>query len=452
VRVPAAVLGLALAAAPAGSSAGQEPPPSPPPPLEAEPPPPPPAAASEFRWEGELKLAFRDSKDLQTPIFTPFPDRSGRLFQRTVDPGASFELTTVNVRGEGEITSGVHAKVEVHVLDLYNRNPTSSDDRILVREAWLRFGEGPDTSRPGGGKTYLLVGLAPRFTKQLVRRLDSYGMWGTVVGRFEQPQLQLGTKLGRHAYARASVGDGNPLFMRDTNALAGDNGTPDRSPASPNRIYETGLPILYDAKPADINLDGKIEWGAGLGARFEHGEGDALDVLAWRFQRSLADAAKIRGTKLLGDLDLLRGEGFPLAIHGRRKSEWGVNLVASKAGFRFFGQYVDQEIAGLGRRGFETELAWIHRLPGLLLIKESPLLPWIQPAIRVSYIDNRFAVPREFPSLSVGWDWTKYDFGLRVGIVRGVDVTIEYSRHDAFIPQRPTIHPDEWLATFRAGF
>jgi hypothetical protein len=441
---------LALASGVASTAAAQEPPPSPPP-LEAEAPPPV-AAGPGFTWEGELKVAFRDSKDLQTPIFTPFADRRGRLFQRTVDPGAAFELTTVNVRGEGEVTSGVQAKVEVHVLDLYNRNPTSSDDRILVREAWLRFGQGPEASRPGAGKAYLLVGLAPRFTKQLVRRLDSYGMWGTAVGRFEQPQLQAGARFGRHAYARASIGNGNPVFMRDTNALAGDNGTPDRSPGSPDRIYETGLPILYDAKPADINLDGKLEWGAGVGARFEREEGEALDVLLWRFQRPLAEAAKIRGTRLLGDLDLLRGEGFPLPISGRRKSEWGVNLVAAKAGFRLFGQYVDQEIAGLERRGFEAELGWIHRLPGLLLIKESPLLPWIQPAVRVSYIDNLFDVPRSFPSLSVGWDWTKYDLGLRVGIVRGVDVTVEYSRHNAFIPQRPTIHPDEWLATLRAAF
>jgi hypothetical protein len=450
VRTLAAALSAVLLRGLAAASAAQEPPPSPPP-LEAEPPPPV-AAAPEFRWEGELRLGLRASKDLQTPIFTPFPDRRGRLFQRTVDPGASLELVSVNVRGEGEITSGVRAKAEVHVLDLYNRNPTSSDDRILVREAWLRFGDGPEPSRPGGGRAYLLLGLAPRFTKQLVRRLDSYGMWGTAVGRFEQPQLQLGARLGRHAYARASVGNGNPVFMRDTNALAGDNGTPDRSPGSSDRIYETGLPILYDAKPADINLDGKFEWGAGVGARFEREESEAFDVLVWRFQRPLADAAKIRGTKLLGDLDLLRGEGFPLPIRGRRKSEWGVNLVASRGGVRLFGQYVDQEIAGLKRRGFETELAWIHRLPGLFLIKESPLLPWIQPAIRVSYIDNFFDVPREFPSLSVGWDWTKYDFGLRVGIVRGVDVTVEYSRHEAFVPQRPTIHPDEWLATVRAGF
>ncbi|HEY3120099.1 MAG TPA: hypothetical protein VGL15_05715 [Vicinamibacteria bacterium] len=447
------IVGPALVVSLAAAAGAQEPPPPPsPPPLEAPEPPPAVGSAPEFRWEGELKLGLRDSKDLQTPIFTPFPDRQGRLFQRTVDPGVSLELTTVNLRGEGEITSGVHAKVEVHVLDLYNRNPTSSDDRILVREAWLRFGDGPEPSRPGAGRTYVLVGLAPRFTKQLVRRLDSYGMLGTAVGRFEQPQVQLGARLGSHAYARASVGNGNPVFLRDTNALAGDNGTPDRSPGSPARVYETGLPILYDAKPADINLDGKFEWGAGVGTRFEREEGDAVDVLLWRFQRPMSEAAKIRGTRLLGDLDLLRGEGFPLPISGRSKSEWGLNLVASRAGFRLFGQYVDQDIAGLKRRGFETELAWIHRLPGLFLIKESPFLPWIQPAVRVSYIDNRFTVPRNFPSLSVGWDWTKYDFGLRVGLVRGVDLTVEYSRHNAFIPQRPTIHPDEWLATFRAGF
>ncbi len=442
-----ALLGLVLAGGPFVPAAAQEAPP-----IEAQEALPAPDAAS-FRWSGELKLNFRETKDLTTSIFTPFPGAAdrGRLVQRTADPGSSFELSTVNLRGEGEIVSGVSAKVEVHLLDLYNRNPTSSDDRIIVREAWLRIGDGPEPSRPGAGKGYVLLGLAPRFSKQLVRRLDSYGLMGTAVGRFEQPQLQVGAAFLRHGYFRASVGNGNPLFMHDTNALAGDNGTPDRVPGSPDRVYETGFPIFYDAKPADVNFPGRFEWGGAIGARFERGESAGVDVMLWRFRRSLADGARIRGTKLLGDLDLLRGEGFPLPFSGRRKAEWGVNLQGTAGKFRLFGQYLEQDLAGLGRYGYEVELAFIHRLPGLFLIKESPFLNWVQPTVRLSFVDNQFDGPREYPALSVLWDWTKWDLGVRAGLLRGLDLTVEYSRQDAILPRR-TIHPDEWLVTLRAGF
>ena len=32
--------------------------------------------------------------------------------------------------------------------------------------------------------------------------------------------------LGRHVYVKVSATQGNPVFIRDPNALAGDNGTP----------------------------------------------------------------------------------------------------------------------------------------------------------------------------------------------------------------------------------
>jgi len=57
----------------------------------------------------------------------------------------------------------------------------------------------------------------------------------------------------------------------------------------------------------------------------------------------------------------------------------------------------------------------------------------------------------QYPAPSVGWNWKKYDFGVRVGVVRGVDVTGEYSRHDVKT-ERPKLHSDELLVTFRAGF
>ncbi|HKC25498.1 MAG TPA: hypothetical protein VKF32_12190 [Thermoanaerobaculia bacterium] len=405
-----------------------------------------PAPRQRLRIDVEVRLGFRDSKDLSSPIFTPFPGvtRPGPLTQRTVDPGSSFELDTVNLRAEGELARGVFAKAEVHFLDLYNRNPTSSGDKVAVREAWVRFGD-PDA-------LYALVGQAPRFSKQTTRHLESYGMWGTAVGRFEQPQVQAGAALGPHIYLKAMLGNGNPLFLRDTNALAGDNGTPERVPGSPRRVFETGMPIFYDTKPSDVSFAERLEWGAGAGARFGRDDGPSLDVLAWWFSRRLADSAHISGSELPGELELLKGEGFPLPFHGRNRREWGVNVVGRLAGFRLFAQYVDQDLAGLGRNGYEVELAWIQPLGGVFALGDMPFLTWVQPVVRVSRIHNLFEGTFRFPSLSALWEyWTKYDLGVRIGLVRGVDLTIEFSRHDAVTPVS-TLHPDELLAVLRFRF
>ena len=436
---------LALAATRTASAQGTAAPePSPTPQEESRP----------FRLGGELKVSFRNSKDVSSPVYFPFPPaliprgQTG-VFMRTVDPGSSLEVPNAAFRGEGEITSGVTAKVEVHFLDLYNRNPTSSDDRVLLREAWVRFGRAPEGFRSGGTSLYVLVGLAPRFSKQLQRRMESYGLWGTAVGRFEQPQVQLGGTLGR-LYWRAMVGNGNPVFFRDPNALAGDNGTPERAPGNVNPIYQSGFPILYDAKPTDVTVHGDLEWGGGLGYR-AGSDRAGLDVLGWAFGRRLQDTVSLRGTFYGGDIKLLQGNGFPLPYTGRDKREYGVNVQGRWGGGRLFGQYVDQEIAHLRRRGFEAELAWRFGLDGLFLIGESPALNWIQPVVRVSHVDNGFDGPREFPGLSVTWDWTKVDAGLRVGIVREVDLTAEYSWHAART-RTSTLHPNEALVTLRVGF
>ena len=437
----------------AAMAAAQEPAASP------EPEPVPAEQGPRFHLGGELKTHFRDAKALAVldefpfpPSFRPNNDATIQIFERTVAPQPSFDISTVTLRGEGELSSAVSAKIEVHFLELYSRNPTSSDDRIAVREAWVLVGHRPETLREAhGSSAYVQVGLAPRFSKQMTRRLESYGLWGTAVGRFEQPQLQVGGILGSHVYWRGMVGNGNPVFFRDPNALAGDNGTPERVPGAVNPIYESGFPILYDAKFQDLNPSGTFEWGAGLGLRAA-GERSAVDVLGWYFKRGLQDVVRIRGTFYSGDIKLLKGVFVPLPFSGHDKHELGLNLEARLGGGRLYAQYVDQEIASLPRRGLEAELAWRLPLNGLFLVGESPVGNWIQPVIRVSTIDNRFVTPREFPAPSVGWDWKKYDLGLRVGLVREVDLTAEYSRNDVTLPSGEKIHPDELLITLRAGF
>ena len=67
------------------------------------------------------------------------------------------------------------------------------------------------------------------------------------------------------------------------------------------------------------------------------------------------------------------------------------------------------------------------------------------------FIGNEFDAPVAYPALSVDWDWRKYDLGVRIGLLRDVDLTLEYSRHDMIVPTVGTLHPDEALATLRVG-
>jgi hypothetical protein len=445
-----ALLGLALLALPARAQevvAGEEETPA------AEPEP----AHKRFRIGGEVKAHFRDSQPEELRLNFPFPPSfippgQTAVFARTVAVGKSFEISTATLVAEGELGGGVAAKVEVHFSDLYNRNPTSSDDRVFLRQAWVRLGDKYESLQPQPGTSfYVLVGQAPRFSKQVTRRLESYGLWGTAVGRFEQPQLEAGGSFGPHLYWRGMIGNGNPVFFRDVNALAGDNGTPERVPGDVHPIHESGFPILYDAKAADLNFQDRFELGGGVGVRFGGGAGRGLDVLGWYFQRKMEDQARIRGTFYEGDLDLLRGTGVPLPFSGDDKHEAGANLEGRIAGLRLFAQYVDQEIANLPRHGFEVEAAYVISLNGLFAYKDASVGNWIQPVVRYSSITNDFDSPREFPGQSVGWDWEKWDFGVRFGIVTGVDLTAEYALVKG-IGRLRTFRPDELLATLRASF
>src|SRR4029079_13531721 len=191
-------------------------------------------------------------------------------------------------------------------------------------------------------------------------------------------------------------------------------------------IYQSGFPIFYDAKPQDLNPSGKFEWGGGLGLR-GGGAHAAIDLLGWYFRRDLQDVVRIRGTSYSGDILLLKGVFVPMPFSGHDKHEAGLNVEARLGGGRLFAQYVTQEFANLPRRGLEAELAWRLPLHALFLVGESPVGNWIQPVVRFSTIDNRFVTPREFPGPSVGWDWTKVDLGLRIGLVREVDLTAEYT-------------------------
>jgi hypothetical protein len=305
-----------------------------------------------------------------------------------------------------------------------------------------------------GTTVYLEIGKAPRFSKQIVRRLESYGLWGTAVNRFEETGAEAGGSFGAHVYWRASATGGTPLYFRDPNALAGDNGTLERTAGyTAPVVYGSGIPILYDTMGTDVNFSGRFQLGGGAGLRFNWGEDrrDGVDVLGWYFRRDLAAYVPIRGTSYSGDLEVLQSYGVSLPFSGTEKYEYGVNLEARYGLVHVFGQGVKQSVAGLGREGYEVEASVRIALPGLFASGDQPVVNWIEPAVRVSYIDDLFGLPVGFVAPSFGWDWRKYDYGFRLGIVRGLDLTAEYARNDV-VTRRGLIHPDEGLLTLRAAF
>jgi hypothetical protein len=176
-----------------------------------------------------------------------------------------------------------------------------------------------------------------------------------------------------------------------------------------------------------------------------------LDLLIWGNERKLAQTVDLHGTFYGGDLDLLLGpfDLTPMPIEGDDKQEAGANLWLYLGGFSVFGQYVDQEIAGLPRTGYEAEVAWRRDLPVVWGVAGRQLFPFVQPAVRFSKLDPDFRAHPQTPSPSVAWEWEKLDYGLRLGIIPGVDLTVEYADHTFTLASGAERDNDEFLATLR---
>jgi hypothetical protein len=403
----------------------------------------------------EAKANFRQSDENRFTV--PFPSLpSGMRFQETVNEGSHFEVSAVTLLLDADWGDGLAAHGKIDFIDLYDRNPTSTDKKVDVDEAWIRFGVEPEpaTLAPRSG-VYLKIGKLSKLERQDDRHLESYGLVATAFNRFEDTGAELGVSLGRHVYAKFSATQGNPVFMRDPNALAGDNGTPELLQENPDPQLKSGVVILYDAEVEDLDVDGDLELGGGLGVRFADEAGrNGLDVLAWAYQRTLAETVELEGTFYGGDIDLLNGPfdppRFSLPIQGDEKREVGGNVWLYWGGLSLFAQYVDQELAGLPRTGLEAEVAWRLDLPLWVAVGERQLFPWIAPAVRWSKLDNDFRnSPNGTPAPSLSWDWEKIDAGLRLGIFQGVDLTLEYADNRFILGNGAERENNEFLGTLR---
>ncbi|MEM7352457.1 MAG: hypothetical protein AAF657_16780 [Acidobacteriota bacterium] len=411
-----------------------------------------------YRFGFEIKGHLRDSESARFPSPFPFqpssiPAGQDQVFLETVEDGNHVELSVVTLWFEARWKPWLTAKLKVDLVDRYDRNPTSEDNEFDVDEAWLRFGT---ETEPGelpdkGWGAYLKLGKIPKFERQDDRHLESYGVVATAFNRAEDVGFEGGVDFGRRLYLKTSFTSGNPLFFRDPNALAGDNGTSNLRQPNPVLEFETGFPIFYDADVEDYDFQ-HMETGVGLGLRLGDENGRiGADVLAWVFNRELADTVDFTGSFYGGDLDILRGplNLFPLPIKTEEKTEWGANVWLYAGGFTFFGQIVEQDLAGLPRDGQEVEVSYTFDLPYTVGFAGRQLFSYIQPAIRYSRLDPQFSSENPFPAPSVFWDWEKIDAGLRVGLLENtVDLTVEWN-DNTFVRAGRDESADEFLATIR---
>jgi hypothetical protein len=407
----------------------------------------------DFRPRLEVRANYRNSEEEKFRLPFQFPPELlpvGETFRsmETVDPGSHVELSVASLQLDAAYGKWFLARVKVHAVDKYRRNPTTSDRMVDADELFIRFGPKPEfLDRPEGTSFFLQLGKAPKMERQPIRLLESYGLASTAFNRFEDTQALTGGSIGRNLYWRLQLANGNPVFFRDANALAGDNGTPEleRRP-NPEAKLNSGVPILYNAEVESLFFESdNLQFGQALGYRWQNdAQTIGYDVILFHYRRNLADEVDLTGTFYGGDLDLLNGPfdigGLP--ISGRRKEESGARAYIEWQKLTGIAQVTFQDVAGLERVGWEVEAGYNIDLPA------GPLVS-IQPAVRLSGLANDFTGDAtRFPAPSVWWDWTKLDVGVRVFFIRNIDLTIERAKHDIKAP-RDLSSEDETLVTLR---
>ena len=403
-------------------------------------------APRRFKLGIELDANFRHSDDTRV-AFHPAYLRA----QETVDPGSHAEVSSVALLADYDPAPLWHAHLRFNGVNLYYRNPTSTDHQYDLAELWVRFGRETRTAvEPEQPGLYLKLGKFERPERQQDRHLQSYGLVGTAFDLFADAGLEAGADLGRHVFAKVVVSQGNPLFVRDTNALAGD--TPELLEPYSEANLNGGLTILYDTHVERLDF-AHPQYAGYLGWRLGDPAGaSGLQLMAWGRRRKLAASVDLPGSSLGGDLETLQPLGAPIVVplRGNGKQEVGGDLwLYHASGLSLFAEYVDQLVAGLGRTGIEAEAAWKIDLPLVWAARGRQLFAYAAPAVRWSKLHNRFYNNPPTPEPSLAWDWEKVDGGVRFGIWAEVDLTVEYSWNRTVVRPGVTENENELLGTLR---
>lgn len=398
-----------------------------------------------FRYRFELRGNFRDSHEERFALKFPFPPEFlpvGQTvgFEQTVDPGRHAELSVAQVRLDLAYRQLLTAHVQFHGQDKYRRNPTSEDRKTDFDELWVRLGPKPEfLERPSGTSAFVQFGKFPHMERQPIRLLESYGVASTAFNRFEDVGVMAGGSFGQNLYWRLTGTSGNPLYFRDTNALAGDNGVKALLQLPhPDPRLKSGFPIFYNAETEGYALKTKqMQFGQAVGYRWQNdAQTFGFDAIAFHYRRAMPFEEHLTGTFYGADIDLLDGPdgaGISLPIHGNRKEETGARVYMEWQHLTAIGQFTKQQIAGLHRQGEEVEIGYQFGR--------------VQPAIRWSALQNSFKGPKTFVAPSVWWNWIKIDYGVRVNIIRNTDLTVERARHNIAAPVKLDL--GETLVTLR---
>lgn len=377
----------------------------------------------------EARTHFRHSEHLA--LAAPFPPGS---FQKTADPGNHVEISRITLFGKIQFSESWQMQTKFDAIDLYERNPTSSDHALDIDTLLVRYGTKHSQGLLLENVTYYgQFGKFGKFERQEDRHLESYGLVSTAFNRLEDSGFEFGIDLPQGFYGKLAYTTGAPLFFRDPNALAGDNGVEFASKPQ-EAEFNSGMLILYDAEVEGLDLSENPETSLGLGYRWINDEGSTrVNVLVHHDKRDLADTIRLSGTGYGGDLDLLQvvptelppgtivaPVGLP--ISGDEKEESGLTLWLYHNNFALFSQYVTQEVASLERDAWEVEVSY--------LFEEVPFVNSIMPAFRYSELDPDFTTADPFPAMSVTWDWTKIDFGANFEVNDYVNVIVEQSENE----------------------
>ncbi len=410
------------------------------------------ALAADFSYKLESKVNYRDSAENRFATAFPFPPSflpvgQSSAFLETVDAGSDVEVSAISLSGIWAMSDPLALHFKADAIDKYDRNPTSEDRKFDVDHVFLRYADGLPGSLPDNSSGYYVqVGKFEKFERQQERRTESYGLISTAFNRFEDSGVEAGLNVANGFYGKVSYTTGNPVFIRDPNALAGDNGTSDRRvpPENPDPSLKSGIVLLYDAEIESFNLGSNPEAGAAVGYQWQTADRNQLfDIMAFGYRRNMGEGVSLHGTFYGADLDLLDlgdvpgAAGIRLPVVGNDKEEYGLNIKYHWNNFALFGQYVDQDIAGLGRDGFEIELSYVLDLPIT-----------VTPVIRYSELNNDFVGDPRYPAPSVWWDWQKIDYGLNFNISRNVNVIVEYADNQ-FLRRGRWESNNEFLVTLR---
>jgi hypothetical protein len=413
-----------------------------------------------FKSRIELRANYRNSDAERFALRFPFPPSflpigQTQGFEETVDAGSHAELSVAQIKLDVGYGNWFLAHTQLHAQDKYRRNPTSADRKIDADELWIQFGPRPEfLARPERTSFFVQLGKFVKMERQPIRVLESYGLAATSFNRFEDVGVMTGGSIGRNLYWRLTGTSGNPLYFRDPNALAGDNGIKELLQPNPDPKLKSGFPILYDTRVEDLALDTKrMSFGQGIGYRWQNEAQTAgFDAVVFHYRRNLRDdnSAPLTGTFYGVDIDLLNGplgtSGLP--IRGNKKEETGARVYTEWRGLTSTVQFTSQTLAGMHRSGAEAEFGYKFDLGFGPSVGGESLVQSIQPAIRWSELHYGFkGSALLYPAPSIWWNWTKIDAGLRIGFAKNVDLTIERAKNNVGAPKK--IHPDETLATVR---